>query len=276
MKIIEADYAERYLLPPSIEEWVGTNHPARLIREMVEQIDLGVLGIRDQMPTEGRPPYANALLLRVWLYGYWKRVRSSRKLEEACREDIGFIWLCGRNAPDHNTLWRFFHANRPALRELFKQTVRTALKMDLVGLVLQAVDGTKIQALCSGWERWRVEDVARLEQELNAVIQALEKQIESTADRDPTVASSLPKELESKQALRQRVRAALDSAQKEDRGHVHVHEPEARRMDCEGRNRFGYNAQAVVDRKKKLHDENIPNTSTTAPFDTARRPVPAQ
>jgi hypothetical protein len=73
MKIIDADYTESYLLPPSIEDWVGKSHPARFIREMVEQINLNELGIKDQKPVEGRPPYANGLLLRVWLYGYWKR-----------------------------------------------------------------------------------------------------------------------------------------------------------------------------------------------------------
>jgi transposase len=252
MKTIDADYTERYLLPPCIEDWVDRNHPARFIREMVEQAKLEELGIQEQEPEEGRPPYANALLLRVWLYGYWKRIRSSRKLEEACREDIGFVWLCGQKRPDHNTLWRFFRANRTALRRLFKQTVKTALKMDLVGLVLQAVDGTKIQAWCSGWERHRVEDVEKLEEALNEEIERLEEQIEATNHLEMTRSRELPKELEDRVALRDQVRAALESARKEERQHIHVHEPEARRMECEGRNRFGYNAQVVVDGQNQI------------------------
>jgi transposase len=252
MKIIDADYTESYLLPPSIEDWVGKSHPARFIREMVEQINLNELGIKDQKPVEGRPPYANGLLLRVWLYGYWKRIRSSRKLEEACREDIGFLWLCGQKCPDHNTLWRFFHENRKALKELFKRTVKSALKMDLVGLVLQAVDGTKIQALCSGWESHRIEDVEKLEQMLNEEIAVLEWQIEEANHREVTGQGTLPKELEDRVVLRERVRAALDTAREEGRRHIHVKEPEAHRMECEGRNRFGYNAQVVVDSQNQV------------------------
>jgi transposase len=252
MKIIDADYTERYLLPPCIEDWVGRDHPARFIREMVEQIELSDIGVKEQQPVEGRPPYANELLLRIWLYGYWKRIRSSRKLEEACREDIGFLWLCGQKSPDHNTLWRFFNVNRKALKELFKKTVKLALKMDLVGLVLQAVDGTKIQALCSGWERHRIEDVEKLEETLNEEIAALEKQIEETNRQEITVQGRLPKELESREVLRERVREALNTAREEGRRHIHIREPEAHRMECNSGNRFGYNAQTVVDSKNQI------------------------
>ncbi len=89
---IDADFDQFHILPPSIEDWVGPTHPARFIRCFVESLDLMDLGIevRD-FGTAGRPPFAPALLLRLWLYGYFKKIRSSRKLEEACRNDLGFI-----------------------------------------------------------------------------------------------------------------------------------------------------------------------------------------
>jgi len=252
MKTIEADYDQVYLMPPSLEDWVSKGHPARFIREMVEQINLKDIGIKQQNPIEGRPPYANELLLRIWLYGYWKKIRSSRKLEEACQEDIGFLWLCGQRRPDHNTLWRFFHENRKALRELFKQTVKSALKMNLVGLVLQAVDGTRIQAICSGWESHKVEDVRKLEETLNEEIKALEKQIEDANHEEASPTNKLPEELEDRKVLRQRIRDALKVAGEEELRHIHEKEPDARRMKCDSGNRFGYNAQVVVDSKNQI------------------------
>ena len=252
MKTIDADYTEHYLLPPSLEDWVSADHPARFIREMVSQMDLKALGIEDQSPVEGRPPYAKALLLRVWLYGYWKRIRSSRKLEEACCEDIGFVWLCGQHRPDHNTLWRFFRANRSSLRLLFKRTVKTAMDMDLVGLVLQAVDGTKIQALCTGYGPHRVKDAQKLEQALNEQIAVLEAGIEAASQQSPSESSHLPKELADKKVLRERVKAALEQATEETREYIQVGEPDARRMKNGTQRTFGYNAQAVVDGKSQI------------------------
>ena len=73
-------------------------------------------------------------------------VRSCRKLEAACRDQIPHLWLTGWQHPDHNTLWRFYHGHRQSVRKLFKRTVRTAVTMELADLALQAGDGTKVPA----------------------------------------------------------------------------------------------------------------------------------
>ena len=115
---------------------MGPGHPARFIREFVEAVDLREMEISWARGGKGRPAperpvsyYAADLLLKVWLYGYFERIRSSRKLEKACRNHIGFIWLAGMHAPDYNTLnnirdrtFRFFRANKKGIRNLFKKT----------------------------------------------------------------------------------------------------------------------------------------------------------
>lgn len=125
--LIDADYTQEFLLPPSLEDWIGPGHPARFIREFVDALDLDALGITWAAGEGGRPGFARGLLLKVWLYGYFERVRSTRKLEKACRDNIGFMWLAGLERPDHNTLNGFFRANKAALRALFRQTVAVAL-----------------------------------------------------------------------------------------------------------------------------------------------------
>ena len=90
---IDVDYAQEFLLPPSLEDWIAPNHPARFIREFVDALDLEDLGIAWAVGERGRPAYAAGLLLKIWLYGYYERIRSTRKLEKACRDHIGFLWL---------------------------------------------------------------------------------------------------------------------------------------------------------------------------------------
>ena len=64
---IAPDYGQTFLLPPCLEDWVPSNHPARFIREFVDQQDLQVLGFKIPQALEGRPPYAPSLLLKIWL-----------------------------------------------------------------------------------------------------------------------------------------------------------------------------------------------------------------
>jgi transposase len=131
---IRADHDQMLLFPPAVEEWVEEDHPARFIRDFVEALDLRELGFAVPTSEVGGSFYAPALLLEVWLYGFMYGIGSTRKLERACLENMGLIWLTGRNAPEHNSLWRFLDSNRKAISQLFKQSVRVAVKCEMVGM----------------------------------------------------------------------------------------------------------------------------------------------
>lgn len=248
---IEADWDQVHMLPACIEDWISADHPARFIREFVEELDLVKLGFPvSSGGTQGRPRYSTKLLLRVWLYGYYEKVHSTRLLEKACAERMGFVWLCGMHRPDHNSLWRFWTQNRAGLSALFRQSVRVAMNLKMVGFVTQAVDGTKIQS-CSGTRSSC--DKASLQRQLDRLdekIEALEGQLEQAGDSG--IDESLPRQLQRKSALRERVREALSAVEDGQARHLHPNEPDARRMGVDGRNRFGYNAQAVVDAQEQI------------------------
>lgn len=112
-------------------------------------------------------------------------VRSCRKLEAACRDQIPFLWLTGWQHPDHNTLWRFYRAHRPSMRRLLNQTIVTAVDVGLVDLAVQAVDGTKVGASAAADRSFDAASLGRLLEKTEAAIAALEAQNEDGDDPPP-------------------------------------------------------------------------------------------
>jgi transposase len=248
---IRADFSQTYLMPPSLEEWVEADHPARFIRDFVCSLDFSELGFREVEATTGRPAYAVDLLLSVWLYGYLHRIRSTRELERACREHISLLWLTGMHAPDHNTLWRFWRSNRAALRGLFRQVVGVAYSAGLIGLAVHAVDGTKIRARSSKRSAWHQKELEALLKGVEASIDAVMGEVES---REATESGEyrLPEKLVDAQRRRGEIRAALAQLAQIDRAHQHPQEPEARMVKGGEGIELQYNAQVVVDQESRL------------------------
>ena len=257
-KEIKADYTKTYLFPPSVEDWVDADHPARFIRAVVGELDLHQYGFKvgrrehgmDNGAGQGRPYYSDELLLKAWLYGYMSGIWSSRKLEKACRENVGLIWLLGTEEPDHNTLWRFWQRNRQSLRQVFRGVVRIGLQTKLLGMVLHAVDGTKIQARCSSRSKQvlRGRELTKQLQQIEQVIEEIEAEIAAHGE-EPGEGYRLPEKLRDNNKLREEIREALRVLKEEDTATVHPKEREARMMKLGAEKRLGYNAQAVVDEK---------------------------
>ena len=177
------------------------------------------------------------------------RLFSTRQLERAAGENLALIWLLGTLRPDPNSIGRFWRDNQSALREVFKESVRVAVKVGWVGFALQAVDGTKIQAVASRHTGWTKEGMEQKLPELDLVLDQAQVQTQETLDLP---ANRLPAELLEKQALREQIRAGLKELPQTRREHYHPHEPEAHRMPCEGGNRLAHKAQAVADAQANI------------------------
>lgn len=245
-RMIAPDYNQTMFLPPSVEEWVGPDHPARFIRDLVDSMELESEGFEVPLAQNGRPPYSPGLLLGVWLYGYFEKIRSCRALEKACRDSMGFIWLTGNNPPDHNTLWRFFKANAKAMKGLFKKSVRVAVKADYVSFALQAVDGTKIRSQSSASKLVTREELERLDGELERSIDRMMEQVERS-ERDEFGSGNLPQYLVDARERRSRISEALAALDGNKEGRANPDEAEARVMRCGEGLLPAYNAQAVVE-----------------------------
>jgi transposase len=248
---IEANYSEQWLLPPSLEDLLAAGHPARLVREFVDAVDLKGLGFQTRSNELGRPNYSASLQTKVFLYGYMNRIRSCRGLERACMNDMGLLWLTGMNYPDHTTLWRFWDENREAIRKLFRQLLQITASANLVGMVMHAVDGTKILSQASETEGWHR---SSLEEKLNKLDKAIDEIMQQTeqAGADNSAENRLPEQLQERQQLREMIQTQLRQLGEKDQDHLQPKDQEARVMKCHSRMKFAYNAQAVVDQQSKL------------------------
>ncbi len=236
---------QRWLLPPSLEELVPEDHPARFVATFVEALSMeGWAEVELEGDPLGRPAYDPRALLCIWLYGFMTGVRSCRKLEMACCDQIPYLWLSGMQRPDHNTLSRFYQAHRKAMRKLFKRTVKTAMALGLVDLALQAIDGTRIAGNASRERTYDQQDLEKVLKRTEAAIEELEAQNRSGGQEAP---ARLPEKLRRAEKLKQQVQAALGRIEAEEGVEsVNLTDPEAGLVKGRQGIVAGYNAQAAV------------------------------
>jgi transposase len=262
-----------FLFPPTLDELVPADHPARYVAQFVDGLrraDWLKLGVAPDGEARGAPGYAPAALLGAWLYGFMTGVRSSRKLEGACRDQVPYLWLTGWQRPDHNTLWRFYQAHRTGMRGLLKRTVRVAVETGLVDLAVQAVDGTRVAGSAARERTLDAAGLADLPGRVQTAIADLEAQ--NTGGDDPPPAR-LPAELARAEALRARVMEALARVTDEGGpGRANVTDPDATLQKRRGGGfQVGYNPQAMLARVRPLGPDAPSKLLITAADVTADR-----
>ena len=135
------DRSQLLLLPDAVDDYVGPDNPVRFIDAFVDSLDLEETGFQRVRPNDkGRPGYDPADLLRLYIYGYLNRVRSSRRLEVETHRNLEVIWLLRQLRPDFKTIADFRRDNRSAFRQVFREFVRLCRELDLYGRELIAVE----------------------------------------------------------------------------------------------------------------------------------------
>ena len=246
------------LIPTFLSEWVPDNHLARLISDIVDQLDLSK--ITERYSNRGEEAYHPAMLLKLWFYGYATGVFTSRKIRQAIEENIPFRWLCGGNRPDFRTISDFRKNNVEIMPDLFRQVITIAMDLGYVSLGHVSIDGSKIKADASkhkAMSRERMKkEIERLENEIR---EALEKagqddEQESQMALFPELINQevvdrqarLDKIKESLQQLEERKPEAESKTAQKDQ--INFTDPESRIMDTKNQGIIqGYNPQIGVD-----------------------------
>jgi transposase len=125
MKYIKClDRKDSLLFPEKVDEYVSEENVVRIMDAFVDSLSLNELGFMRSTPAnEGRPSYDPSDLLKLYIYGYFNRVRSSRRLARECERNIELIWMLGKITPDFRTISDFRKDNRKALKNVFKEMI---------------------------------------------------------------------------------------------------------------------------------------------------------
>ena len=224
---------------------LGADHLCFLLHEVVEGWDLSEFEAA-YSDAGGQSPYDPRLMLKVWLYAFALNVRTTRKLEQRVREDLGFRFLAGGAEPDHKTLSEFHRRHALAIRRLFTQVLRLLRKSGLAQVGTVAIDSTRIKANASRHRVLRETDVERK-------VAEWQKHLDDDPDRTPGTRVGI----ESLERVREQLQRVRDSGEKR----LSETDPEARFVrDGHGHFQLGYTAENRRQRRP-LHRHPKSDTS---------------
>src|SRR6476660_271364 len=243
------------LLPEAVDDYVEVDNPVRFIEAFVDGLDAGFA--RVEAKATGRPGYAPGDLLKLYIYGYLNRVRSSRRLERECRCNVEVIWLLGGLRPDFKTIADFRRDNRAAFRGVFRQFVLLCRRLDLYGRELLAVDGTRIKAVNNkdrNFTRASLRAFIRAADErLNEYLERLDHgDVEDGATSGGARTKNLAEKIAALGEKRGRYQAMLAQLERTGEDQISLTDPDSRAMATHTKVGVGYNVQVAVDAKHKL------------------------
>jgi transposase len=246
MKFIQGINRDQiYLFPVSLEESIGQDNVVRVVDVFVESLPFKELGFKVDFVENGRPAYHPKDLLKLFLYGYLNRTRSSRELEKECKRNIEVMWLLKGLQPDHNTISNFRRDNPKAIKKVFRCTVQIAKNHALIGGTLIAGDSTKFRAQNSKKNNYNEK---KIERHITYIDQKLEAYMEAMASADGDLKEQLDKQIDEQIARLQKYESLEKQLKESGDTQVSTSDPESRQMIIRNNiTEVAYNVQTTVD-----------------------------
>ena len=252
-----ADRSEALLFPQALDDYITEDNPTRFIEAFVVSLDLVGLGFTRATPaTTGRPGYDPADLLKLYIYGYLNRIRSSRMLEREAGRNVEVMWLLSKLKPDFKTIADFRKDNLEAIKQVCREFTVLCQKLELFGGELVAIDGSKFRAVNSRKRNFNPTKLARIIKSIDERIAAYLTEVEKQDAAEPSVATLPVEELRTKidqlRESRQFHENLADELRHSDAQEVSLTDPDSRLMSVGQGLEVCYNVQTAVDNKHKL------------------------
>jgi transposase len=237
------------LFPVSLNDSVDAENEVRLIDVFVDSLKLDEFGFKLEHIENGRPAYHPADLLKLYIYGYLNKTRTSRDLEKECHRNIEVIWLLKCLKPDHNTISNFRRDNPKAIKKVFRETVRIARYFNLIGGTLIAGDSTKLRAQNSKKNNFNQKKIDRhLEYIENKLAEYNKALAESDGDKNE-IKKEIDKQNQRKDGYKKLEKQLKESGQRQ----ISTSDPDSRHQITRNNiTEVSYSAQTSVDAKNYI------------------------
>lgn len=251
--IIGADRNQMILFPETLEEYVSQGNPVRVIDAFVNSLDLINTGIRNAVPSEdGRPSYDPRCLLKLYIYGYFNKIRTSRKLMTECTRNVEVMWLLRKLTPDFRTIADFRKNNSITLKKVFRAFVKVCMELNLYTKELVAIDGSKFRAVNSKDNNLtvtKIEDkLKRIEKNIGQYLKELDKYDKNEQDVKTFTKEELQQKLEELKLRKDTYNEYLKEMTEKKETQKSLVDPESRLMHTHsGGFDVCYNVQTAVD-----------------------------
>lgn len=232
-------------LPDSIEKYVTEDDIVRVYDIFIDCLDTEELGLKTNERSVGNSSYNPVTMLKILVYAYSYGWRSSRKIERALHHNLSFIWLAGGLKPDFKTISEFRKNNLKALKNVLVQSVRLAMKLDLIHGNILFVDGSKFRANAGNNQ---TKSLATWEAYEKHISKRIDDLLEEVSLLDETESGSIVlvnKELKSKKRLQTKINTLLEEFK--DAEKVNGTDPDCKIMQGRQGAHAGYNVQATTD-----------------------------
>ena len=251
------DREQQVLFPEVLDEYVGEENQVRFIDVFVRGLDLEALGFaRSTPPVTGRPPYDPGDMLRLYIYGYLHKIRSSRKLERETHRNVELMWLLRKLHPDHKTIAEFRRVNPRALRGVCREFTVLCKRLDLFAGELIAIDGSKFRAVNSKARNHTRKDLRRLlrsvDRRIGSYLGELDKGDSSEEARSSPSRPDLEDRIATLREQQEEYQRLLRELEDGGEGQVSQTDPDSRRMKSGMGTEVSYNVQTAVEAKHKL------------------------
>jgi len=240
------------LFPVSLDQSIEHDNEVRLIDLFVDSLPLDEYGFKVDFVENGRPGYHPAVLLKLFIYGYLNRVRSSRNLEKECKRNIELMWLLEQLTPDHNTISNFRRDNKKAIKKVFRSTVKLAKNFNLIGCRLLAGDSTKFRAQNSKKNNYNQGKVDRHLEYIENKLSAYQKELEEN-DGDKDKQEKIKSEIQKHQQRKEHYKSIEKQIKETGQEQVSTSDTESRQMIVRNNiTEVAYNVQTTTDSKYNI------------------------
>lgn len=259
---------EVVLFPEALDDYITPENPVRFIDAFVASLDLAELGFTRATPAAtGRPAYDPADMLKLYVYGYLNRVRSSRLLEREAGRNVEVMWLLAKLAPDFKTIADFRKDNLTAIKAVCRKFTLLCKKLQLFGGELVAIDGSKFRAVNSRKRNFNQQKLERsikmIDEKIAAYLTQMDHEdAQQRAVKLPT-AEELKHKIQQLEERKQRYQSLQEQLAESGEKQVSLTDPDSRSMPVGQTTEVSYNVQTAVDAKHKLIVEHEVTNAVT-------------